>query len=265
MAIEFDYVKLQSDERIGTFAGPSGAAFGIQDLDVPTEAEINNTGGISGMIPLAQSISWSDTELPGVRDSEVINEPSMADPATYQEFGPTNYDGSISFFLPDEYDDNSNMNSVVYDLTKTMREVLDFAVRIDGDIDALAPAEDGQYVSTNRMQIRSEANPFNFDESIRRTINLSGKGGFAHYTIVGDHDITIVMPPGSISEGDKGRILAEVQGRDYTNAVTFSSSDPEVLQVYPGGFFEAVGAGTATLTVRDRDAGTSETESITVA
>lgn len=265
MAIEFDYVKLQSDERVGTFAGPSGAAFGIADLDAPTADEINNTGGISGMIPLAQSISWSDTELPGVRDSEVLNEPSMADPATYQEFGPTNYDGSTSFFLPDEYNDNSNPHSVVYDLTKTMREILDFAIRIDGDVDALAPVVDGQYVSTNRMQIRSEANPFNFDESIRRTINLSGKGGFAHYTIVGDHAITAILPPGGIADGDKGRILAEVGGRDYTSAVHFSSSDPAVLQVYPGGFFEAVGAGSATVTIRDRGAGTSTTETITIA
>lgn len=265
MAITMDYKKLSSDERVGVFGGPSGAAFGIQDLQEPQADEINNTGNVSGMIPFSQSLSWSDTEIPGVRDSETSNEPSYADPATYEDFGPTNYDGALSLFMPNDYDDLSNDHALVYELTKDMREILDFAVRIDGDIDALAPAEDGQYVSTSRQQILSEANPFDFSASVRRTVGLTGKGGFAHYTIVGDHELTIVPPTGGFSAGDKGRILVEVQGRDYTNALSFVSDDPSVIRVYPGGFFEVTGEASdeATITVRERGV-TSETLEVTI-
>lgn len=262
---ELDYKKLNSDERVGVFGGPSGSATGIQDLKEPQADEINNTGGVSGVIPFSQSLSWSDTEIPGVRDSESTNEPSLADPATREEFGPTNYDGSLSMFLPSEYDDLSNDHALVYELTKDMREIRDFAVRIDGDIDALAAAADGQYVSTSRQQILSEANPFDFSASVRRTVGLTGKGGFAHYTIVGDHTLTIVPPPGGFSAGDKGRILVTVQGRDYTNAVSFQSDDPSVINVYPGGFFEVTGDATdeATITVSERGV-TSDTLQVTV-
>lgn len=259
MAIKMDYTKLSSDERVGVFAGPSGSATGIQDLSQPKAAEINNSGGVSGVIPFAQSLSWSDTEAPGVRDSEVQNEPSYADPATYEDFGPSNYDGSLSLFLPSEYDDLSNDHATVYELTKTMREVLDFAVRIDGDIDALAPAVDGQYVSTSRQQILSEANPFDFTASVRRTVGLTGKGGFAHYTIVGEHELTIVEPTGGIVEGT-GRIRVEVQDREYTGMINFQSSDPTVINVYPGGFYEALKAGTATITATERGVATTTLE-----
>src|SRR5690625_1165628 len=117
MAIRLDFVKLPSDKRIAVWGGPSGGSSGIQDVDVPTEAELNNDGGASGMIPFSQSLSWSDTELPGMRESESTNEPSLADDAGYEEFGPSNYDATLSMFRPRKYDDPSNPHSLVYDLT----------------------------------------------------------------------------------------------------------------------------------------------------
>lgn len=262
--VSMDYIKLQSDERVGVFMSPSGGALGVADVAQPTEAELNNTGGVSGMIPLSQSISWNDIELPGVQESESITEPSLADAATYVEFGPTSTGGTLSFFEPSEYDDFSNEHKIVHDLTKDIRAIRDVAVRIDGDTDALAPFEDGQYVSVSRQQLMSDANPFNLSESVRRTVGMSGKGDFSHYTIVGAHTLTVVEPDDGYAVGVPTRIRVEVQGREYTNALTFLSSDPEVVRVFPGGFVLPVATGSATVTVRDVDAGTQTTVTIAV-
>lgn len=265
MAITLDFKKLPSDKRIAVWGGPSGGATGIQTIAVPTEEELNNDGGASAMIPFSQSLSWNDTEVPGMRASEETNEPSLADDAGYVEFGPSNYDATLSMFRPRDYDDPSNPHSLVYDLTDLQDwDILDFAVRIDGDKDALAPAEDGDYVSTSRQQARTETEAYNFEESARRTVGFEGTGGFAHYTIVGDHVLTVETDLDNLSEGDKGRILVSVQGRDYTNALRFRSSNPEVIQVYRGGFYEVVGTGSFEITVEDEGAGTSTTISGTV-
>lgn len=261
---ELDYKKLPSDERIALWGGPSGAALGITDLDQPEADELNNVGGASGMLNYSPSVSWQDTELPGVTESDSTNEPSLADPATYTDFGPANYAGSLSMYLPNRYDDNSNNHSLVYDQTDTMHEILDFAVRIDGDKHALAPAADGDYISTSRQMLLSEQNPFNLEESIRRTVGMTGKGGFAHYTIVGEH-VLVPDAPSDYAVGDKGRILVSVQGRDYTNALDFHSSNSEVVRVHKGGFYEVVGAGTTTIEVEDKGADTSTTIEVTVA
>jgi len=255
-----DFVKLPSDKRIAVWGGPSGGASGIQELAEPKASEINNEGGSSGMIPFSQSLSWNDTEVPGMRESEEVNEPSLADDANYVEFGPSNYDATLSMFRPRDYDDDSNTHSLVYDLTDLQDwDVLDFAVRIDGDKDALAPAQDGDYVSTSRQRAATETEAYNFEESARRTVGFEGTGGFAHYTIVGEHDLTVESDLDTVSEGDKGRILVSVQGRDYTNALRFRTNNPDVIQVYRGGFYEVVGTGSFEITVEDEDAGTDTT------
>lgn len=255
--IALDYTKLPSDQRIAVWGGLSGSTSGIQEVSEPTEAELNNTGGASGMIQLSEALSWSDTELPGLRASEESNEPSLADPANYVEFGPSNYDATLSMFRPLEYDDASNPLSIAYDLMDaTDWRILDFAVRIDGDKDALAPAEDGDYVTVTRQRLLTEDNPFNFDESARRTVGFSGTGGFAHYTIVGEHELNVITPEPTAT-GTKGRFVVEVQGRDYTNALQFFSRNPDVIRVSPGGFYSVVGTGAYEVVVSDSGAGTS--------
>ena len=73
------------------------------------------------------------------------------------------------------------------------------------------------------------------------------------------------MAPSSFANGDTGRIRGIVQDRDYTNALDFTSSDATVVEVSNGGFYRVVGTGTATITLTDREAGTSATVEVTVA
>lgn len=261
--VTLNYAKLPADRHVTVTIGPSGGTtLGITDIDVPTAAEINNDAG-SGMVPASQSISWNDWDF-GTQASETVNEPSLADAGSYVEFGQENYGGGISYFLPAEYDDDSNMHSVVYDLTDEKYHYLDVTVRIDGDVLTTVPAADGDFTSAYRVQSGGDANPFTPGESKRHTVTYMPKSDFAHYTVVGSHAITAIEPA-TYGVGTKGRIRASQGGRDTTNRLRFSTSDPAVIQVYPGGFYEVVGVDTDTATVTITDAGSGDTVDVTVA
>jgi hypothetical protein len=265
-----DYERLYVNNRgsnISVYIGPSGGTtLGITDIDVPLAAEINNTGGTSGIQKASQSISFNDWSF-GLEASETNNEPSLADAASFEEFGASNYGGEMSFFLPAEYDDDSNLHSVIYDLTDTPGVVNDIAIRIDGEKSINTPAVDGDFISAFRAEFGGETNPFTPGESKRRTVSYNNKGEFSHYTIVGAHTITAIPASDPWDAGRKARLRASVQGRDYTNALTFISSDPDVIDIdYKGGAYTVTGnaADTATITILDEGAGTSATVNVTV-
>ncbi len=257
-----DYQKLPADRTTTVWLGPTGAATGIAEISEPTAAELNNAGGTSGIQPASQSISWNDWDF-GTQASEVLNEPSLADAATYEEFGQNNFGGGVSFYYPEDYDDNSNLHSVIYDLTDTPGELNDIAIRIDGETFTTEPAADGDFVSTYRVQGEAEANPFTPGESKRRTVNFIQKSDFSHFTVVGDHAITPIAPA-AFALGDTGRIRASQQGRDTTNRLSITTSDGEIINVYPGGFYEVTGEGTATVTITDNATGDTATVEVTV-
>ena len=261
-----DYTKLPSDKRITVWVGPSGGTtLGVTNIYTPLTAELNNTGGTSGMQPASQSISWNDWSF-GTEASDTNNEPSMADSASYEEFGKSNFGGSVSFYYPAAYDDASNLHSVIYDLTDTPGEVNDVAVRIDGDLPTTAPAADGQFVSVYRVQVGGEQNPFNPGESKRRTVSYLPKGEFSHWTVTGAH--TLVAIPKATTPWKTlttGRLRVSIFGRDVTNMCTFSTSNGAVVDIYPGGFYKVTGAAAATATITITDpSGASVTQAVTV-
>lgn len=265
MPVTMDYEKLQSNKRVTVWLAPASDATGIANVSVPTASEIN-PGGASGSINASPSISFQDYDF-GIQDADTSSDPSLADESTYEDLGAANYGGSMSFYYPQDYDDDSNNHSLVYDLTDTPWTNIDVVQRIDGDKNNVSdPAQDGDFVSVFRTWLDSESNETDAEEAYRRTVGFQSRGEAAFYTIVGDHTLTPIEPTGAWAAGNKSRLRVEVQDRDYTNALSFSSSDPEVVRIYPGGFYEVTGsaADEATITIRDRDAGTSATVAVTV-
>lgn len=257
-----DYEKLQSNHHVKVALAPSGAATGIADIGEPTAAELNNTGGTSGAINASPSISWNDFDF-GIQDPETTSDPSLADASTFEDLGPAQFGGSMSFYYPAEYDDNSNNHSLVYDLTDEPWTYIDVGIRIDGAKDNMqVDFADGDFVHTFRTWTDSESNVTDADAAYRRTVGFQPAGESAFYTIVGDHTLTAIEPS-SWEVGDKGRLRVSVQDRDYTNACSFQSSDADVVRILPGGFYEVTGAGTATITIRDSYTDAEETVAVT--
>lgn len=263
MVAEADYKRLRSNRHVTVWGGPTGTgAVGIQNLAQPAAAAINGSGG-SLVLNWSPSISWNDYDF-GVQESETLNDPSFADASTYTEFGAKNYGGGISFYKPAKWDDNSNNHSLVYDQTDTPHTPMDTVVRIDGEKRTSTAAADGDFVHTFRTMTDSDTNVWGQPDAHRRTVGFLSQGAAEFYTIVGTHTITATAPAG-LTVGDKGRIQAAVQDRDYSGALLFTSSNPAVFNVARGGFYRAVSAGTATVTIQDEAAGTSTTVSVTVA
>lgn len=264
MATQPDYTRLKSDRHVTVWGGPTGSgAVGITDTAVPLAAEINNTGGTSLMLNWSPSISWNDYDF-GVQESETLNDPSFADASTYTEFGAKNYGGGISFYKPAKWDDNSNNHSLVYDQTDVPWTPMDVVVRIDGEKKTEVAAADGDFVHTFRTKTDSDANVWGQPDAHRRTVGFLSQGDAEFYTIVGTHAITVTPP--TFTAGSKGRLQAVVQDRDYSGALSFTSDDPDVIEVTRGGHYRVTGVATdtATITVRDEAAGTSTPVAVTV-
>lgn len=261
-----NFSKLPSNKNVTVWESPSGGTtLGITDVDEPLAAEINNTGGTSGVINATVSIDWNDFDL-GTQESETSNQPSLADAGSYTTFGVAQYGGSMSYFLPAEWDDNSNNHSVIWDLTHEKYHRIDAVKRVDGLLPSTVPAVNGDFVSVYRLQAGADANVFAAGEDKRHTVTYNPRGDFSHYTVVGDHAITAIVPAATPwVSGGTGRIRASQGGRDRTNALSFSTSNGAVIQVWPGGYYEvSAGAAARTATVTITDKGTGDTQTVTV-
>lgn len=259
------YTRMKSDRNITVLLAPTGTATGVNETGEPLQTELA-VGGPSGTQNASPSISWNDFDF-GIQESERTSDPSLADDSTYEDFGQTNVGGGMSFYYPKDYDDNSNNHSIIYDMTDEPRTALDVVERIDGDKSNSTAVVNGDFVHVARTLTDGEANSLTGSEALRRTVSFVSQGDVAIYTVVGPHTITAIPPATAPwAAGNKARLRASVQGRDYTNALTFRSSDPEVVKIEPGGFYEVTGsaADTATITIEDERAGTSVTVAVTV-
>lgn len=261
-----DYERMRSDKNLTVLLAPSGTATGVQVTAAPTEAELE-VGGAAGFQNASRSISWNDYDF-AVSESERTNDPSLADDSTYEDFGQINYGGGMSFYMPAEYDDDSNNHSVIYDMTDQPWTPMDVVTRLDGEKQNSTAVVDGDFVSVYRTITDSDTDSDTGADAIRRTVGFLSQGNVAIYTIVGDHAIT-ALPPTTApwAAGKKARLRATVQDRDYTNALNFRSSDASVVRVFAGGFYEVTGTAgdTATITITDPGTNTTQTVAVTVA
>lgn len=252
-----DFDKLPADQHITVWVGLPNA---IADFNAPTAAEINAMENVS------PALSWQDYDF-GIQPSETTNAPSFADPANFTSFGAANYGGAMSFFYPENYHDNSNTLSRVYDLLKTPDSLVSIAIRIDGDKKTTTPAADGDYIHTFLVATGSEANALTGAEELRRTVGFLQQSVFAIYTIVGSKT-TKPVPASTtlaLTVGQSKRVLVKVLGREFTNACQYLTDAANVAVAKRGGIVTGLSAGTATVTVTNPYTGQTEDIEVTVA
>lgn len=252
--INLDFKKTPSEQRVTVWIAPAGA---IANFDAPTAAEIN------AMHMASASISWNDYDF-GLQASSTLQDPSLADITNYTDFGAANYGGSMSFYYPKDYDDASNLHSVVYDMTDKPWTELEVVVRIDGDVKTSVPAQDGDMVSVYSVLTDSESNSLQGEDALRRTVGMLQQGAFAHRVPVGSHEITVTPEAPTVTAGKAVALEAKVQGRVFTNGLEYRSENPEIAVVSPAGVVKGVSTGSTTITVADPGAGTSTTVTVTV-
>lgn len=252
--IPLDYTKLPTGNHVTWTWVPAG---GIADIDLPTITELN--AGVNA----SSSISINDTDL-GVQASNTTSDPSFADEGNVQTRGASQFGGSVSMYYPKNYDDATNPHSVVYDALDTPRTPGFWAIRIDGDTKTTEAYAASQYVSILDVISDGETNQLGGEEAQKRTANFLSQGNLAVYTVTRSGAAALVVPSTATPEpGAKGRFEATLNGR-YFGGVEWSSDDPDVIQVFPGGFYTVTGSDTDTANVTASYAGLTATIAVTV-
>lgn len=262
-----DYTRLKSDRNVTLALAPTGGATGVANVFEPKATELAY-GGARGVLNASPATSWNDFDL-SIQESERTSDPSLADDSTFEDFGQKQYGGGVSFFYPKFYNDTSSDLSNVYDLTEHEWTKMDVVQRIDGAKHNDTALADGDFVHVMRTITDAEQNSWTGSEAIRRTIQFLSQGEVAVYTVVGTHTLTAIPPttdPWAV--GKKARLRVSILDRDVTNmdVLQFQTSDPSVVRISKGGFYEVTGTtgGTATITILDEGAGTSTTVTVTI-
>lgn len=256
MAVTLDFMKLPANGHITVmWALPNAFA----NFKAPTTAELN------AALNLSKSISWNDFDF-GMQASNTQNDPSLADKGNVIDRGAAQFGGSISFYYPKSFDDNTSEYSLVYDAFDTPRTRGFIVARIDGNKETSTAFADGDYVHVMEVMTDASTNVITGEEAFRYTVNFLQQGALAVYTVARTGTPAVVVAPTTLasSVGDFDRLAVTVEGREYTNGVKYSSSDTDVARVSEAGVVSSLSAGTATITATFEATGTSATCAVTV-
>ena len=221
----------------------------------PTAAEIN------ACLDVSDSVSWNDFDF-GLQASNTIDDPAITAIGKVSDRGAAQFGGSVSFYYPGAFGDNSNKYSVTYDAMDAPRTDGYLVVRIDGE-EASASAANGDLVHVFKVLTDGYAEVITGEEAFRYTITFLPQGDLAVRAVVGGGSVVIESTL-ALAVGESERVPATVGGRVYTNGVIWSTSDAAIASVSTAGVVTGVAAGAATITATYEAAGTTDTCVVTV-
>lgn len=257
MAIALDFDKLPTGGNISWFWVPAGGITNTEDIQI---SQVNSPAGYN----LSAAISVADTDF-GNQASNTNSDPSFADTGNVQDRGASQYGGGVTLYFPKRYDDSTNIYSIAFDLTAADRTSGFWVVRVDGETSNSTPLAAAQYVSAYEVMSDAESATVGGEEAQKRTVNFLNQGNLAVYTVArsGAAALTVSSVTLSAAAGAKGRFEASLNGRFY-GGVTWTSSDADVIEVFPGGFYTITGAAADTATVTAEHNGLTATIAVTV-
>lgn len=222
----------------------------------PTAAEIN------ACLDVSDSVSWNDFDF-GLQASNTIDDPAITAIGKVSDRGAAQFGGSVSFYYPGAFGDNSNKYSVTYDAMDAPRTNGYLVVRIDGE-ESSASAANGDLVHVFKVLTDGYAEVITGEEAFRYTITFLPQGDLAVRTVVGGGTVVTTPSTLALGVGDSEPTKTTVGGRNYTNGVAYSSSDPSKATVSSAGVITGVAAGAATITATYEASAGTDTCVVTV-
>lgn len=227
----------------------------FSDYKNPTAAEIN------ACLDISDSISWNDFDF-NLEASNQLEDPAITSIGKVIDRGYTNWGGSISFYYPRTFDDSTSDYSATYDALDAPRTTGYLVVRIDGE-EAAATAANGDFVHVLKVMTDGYAESITGEEAFRYTVTFLPQGDFAIRTVVGGGSTVVTPATLSSNVGDHDAAVATWGGRNYTNGMTWTSSNNAIATVSSAGIITSVAAGSATITATS-PSGTTDTCVVTV-
>jgi hypothetical protein len=255
MAVTLDYTKLPANGNITVLWAAPGS---FANWKSPTATELNDA------LNLSSAISWNDWSF-GMSASNTQNDPSLADVGNRTDRGASQYGGSISFYYPGAFDDNTSDYSLAFDAISVPRTKGFIVVRIDGAKPTTQAFAAGDLVSVFEVMTDGQANMITGEEAFRYTVTMLQQGSLAVYTVVRSTTVTVVTPSTlTIAPAAYSRLSATVNAREYTNGVVWSSSDTTKATVSNAGVVAGIASGAATITATFAETGATDTTAVTV-
>lgn len=236
----------------------------------PTLTEAN------AALDIADSISWNDYDF-GVESSETNDDPAITSKSNVQDRGAAQYGGSLSFYYPRQYDDNSNAHSLTYDALDAPRTLGYLLISIDGDLSAnntptytggaTRAFAAGDYVHVFKVMTAGYAESVTGEEAFRYTISFLPQGDLQVYTLIraaAAPTITLNPTAPAVQVGKSVPVTATLIGRRYTRGLRWSSANSAIAKVSQNGIVTGVAVGTAVVTATFEQTGVSATATVTV-
>lgn len=237
---------------------------GFANPKAPTEAEL------AASLDLSDAISWNDKDY-GVQASNTISDPAITAKGNVQTRGAAQYGGSLSFYYPREFNDDSNHYSVVFDALRLPGTRGFLTSRVDGLELAQAAGtaahpgwdpEAGDLVTVSSVESAGYGENITGEEAFRYTISFLPKGEVNVFAVVRESATPVapvVSGASTASVGDYVALEATLVGRKYTRGVIWRTSTPNLAHISPNGIVTALAAGTASFTAVDPATGTAST------
>ncbi len=245
-------VKVPSSGNIRVWWALSNA---FSDYKNPTAAEINAS------LDISNAVSWNDFAF-NLEASNQLEDPAITSLGKVIDRGYTNWGGTISLYYPRTFDDSTSEYSDVYDALDAPRTTGYLVLRVDGE-ESSATAANGDLVHVLKVTTDGYAESITGVEAFRYTVTFLPQGDYAVRTVVGGGVVGGVAATLASNVGDVDPLVATWGGRNYTNGVTWTSSDNAVATVSSAGIITSVAAGTATITATS-PSGTTDTCAVTV-
>lgn len=233
----------------------------------PTPAEVN--AGLN----ITDAVSWNDFDF-GLQASTTNNDPSLASKSNVADRGSMQYGGSLSIYLPADFEDDTNLNKLAWDILSQPRTVVWVTIQIDGELSEnntptypgglTQTAANGDLIQVYKVMTGGYTPNITGETAFRETISLLSQGDGFPNAVVSTTAPTLVVTPATLASApdDIDVLNATVNGREFTRGVRWKTSDSSVATVSQNGVVTSVAAGTATITATY--AGVTDTVAVTV-
>ena len=245
-------VKVPSSGNIRVWWALSNA---FSDYENPTATEINAS------LDISNAVSWNDFDF-NLEASNQLEDPAITSLGKVIDRGYTNWGGSISLYYPRAFDDSTSEYSDVYDALDAPRTTGFLVLRVDGE-ESTALAANGDLVHCFKVVTDGYAESITGEEAFRYTVTFLPQGDYVVRTVVGAGAVDVTPATLASSVNDVDVATCTWGGRNYTNGVTWTSSDNTVATVSSAGIITSVAAGSATITATS-PSGTTDTCAVTV-
>lgn len=217
----------------------------LADPSAPAASDINNNG-----INISEAISWETSSFPGSTGSNDVDDRSVMDRGNATSRGFAQFEADLSFFRPFNILDLTDTYGKTFNAFRTPRATGYLVVRVlQGVTGVPGNVAAGQWVDVMKFMASTFIDDTEGEDSVKYSVSFMPQGVIHVNTQVkGPDPVSITVAETALEPDEVTVARATLNGKRATQAVRWSSSNPEVANVTQNGVITALSDGTADIT-----------------